>query len=344
MNAVLSDVGSLAWWRSDNPYFEEELVFAPDESATLKEIASDPPTDASVEDLGFIVDEGPIELLVSSPSCRRETKSISCRLIGVDLPKEAFFKVKNHLYVCSPELLFLLAASHLSFYELVALGLELCGVYRLDPDGGTPKRKQITDVKSIKAFLSKVSRTKGLSRARMALEHVVDNSRSPRESDLYMMLCLPSKLGGFGLGKEVELNKTLRVGTSASSRTAAKEITPDLVWRRWRIALEYESDLWHGGTTADVGLAVIGGRVGNRVSIDSARRRTYEAMSYFCLTVTNDEFVSFDEVCRIARVLAYRMGKHGIRTESRLMYRRSELHDWLRVPQGERKASPVVLF
>lgn len=333
MAIFLSVAGSLKYWRSDAPYSFEELAVSPAYEVKLADCAH------ALRDLDrynsvYCDGESPLEVLVHTRAENRRGYGIVTRCIQAPLPEGSFFEIENDLYVCSPELIFLLAASMVPLRGLVTLGCELCGTYSLFSDTSSAiKHAQITDVATIGEYLKKVPGMRGIKLARQALSCVADGSASPRETDVYMQFCMRSKLAGFGLGG-VRLNKTLDVDGRAKRFTDMEKITPDLYWPEHKLAIEYESTENHGAYVSTRELLSINRR---RLASDSERRRTYKAMGIEALTVTDGEFCNYNEVERIAKLLAQKMGKHGLKDSVSLTFRRSELHEWLKVPVENRE-------
>ena len=335
MAGYLSVKESLRYWRSESPYSDGELNVSPTESVKFTECAN---TIRELSDFRSldIDDNSPLEVLVSSPTELRHNNRIATRLIKQPLPKNSFYEIERDLFVCSPELIFLLAAKMVPFRSLIALGCELCGTYALFSKTSTAiKRPFITDVETIRTYLGQASGIHGVKTARQALGSVTDGSASARETDVYMQYCMRPGLGSFGFGG-VELNHTFDLDDypQAHAITNMEKITPDLYWPKHGIAIEYESTENHGAYVTNKELLSINRR---KLAKDSTRRRTYEAMGIFVLTVTDGEFCSFDEVERIARLLARRMGKHGLKNDLESQFQRSQLHEWLKIPAEKRK-------
>ena len=340
MNVFHSEGDSLAWWRSDAPYFGREVCASPCPLTELSEYARSL-RDVNDSRSSRFRSGDMTGLLVPTSCTTRKSSHLTFHKVGFELPASSLYEIGKSEFVCSPELIFFLMASKRSFHELVCLGMELCGCYSCRSDDGIVEHDPITTKADILAFLNEVAGQRFARKARHAAEHLCDGSRSPRETDLYMMLCLPSKLGGFGLSG-AELNRTLTVSPRAASQTGMESITPDLSWIKAKVAAEYESSEWHSPSLWDVSELSRTMHIRNQIAVDSARRRTYEAMGFFVITVTNDEFNSFDEVTRIATTISRHLGKHGLRKDSRLMWRRQELHEWLKVPLGSRGKAPTI--
>lgn len=333
MPLFLSVKGSLEYWRSDTPYGRGELLVSPAYDARLSNCLHAQRDIARFN--GVELDEdSPIEVLVSKRAEIRHDSLITTRLITQPLPEGSFYEIENGLYVCSPELLFLLAAGMVPLRSLITLGCELCGTYSLFSDTSTAiKRAQITDVATIGEYLKKIPGMHGIKLARKALSCMADGSASPRETDVYMQFCMSSKHGSFSLGN-VKLNETLDVVGHAKTLTKMEKITPDLYWPEHKVAIEYESTRYHGAYVSTRELLSINRR---RLASDSERKRTYKAMGIEAITVTDGEFCDYNEVERIAKLLAQKMGKHGLRDSASLTFRRSELHEWLKIPAENRE-------
>lgn len=334
MALFLSVEESLKYWRSDEPYYLRELCVAPAYDAVFADCANSVRDIDRYRRINFATT--PLEVLVSDPSELRRNGSITTRLVTLPLPKGSFYEVERGVYVCSPELTFLLAATKLPLRSLIALGCELCGTYSTFSSAPTAiKHAQITDVATIREYLERVPGMRGIKLARQALSCIVDGSASPRETDVYMQFCMRPKLGGYGFGN-VKLNHTFDLSDfpRAKDITGMSKITPDLFWPKHKIAIEYESTQSHGAYASTSELLSANQ---SKLSSDSARRRTYEAMGFFALTITDGEFCDFSEVERIARLLVRQMGKYGTKFDSDSQFRRSELHDWLKVPYGSRE-------
>lgn len=334
MSVFLSAEGSLSYWRSDAPYFKSELSVAPAYDAIFSSCAH---TAQDLSRYSKLELDGPkpLEVLVSSRADLRYNDLIRTRYIAQPLPQGSFYEIETNVYACSPELTFLLAATMVPLRSLIALGCELCGTYSLFGEGSAAiKHAQITDVATIREYLKKVPGMHGVKRAKQALGCMADGSASARETDMYMQYCMRPKYGSFGLGG-VEFNHTFDLDDhpQAKALTRLEKITPDLYWPKHKIAVEYESTEHHGAYVSARELLSINRR---KLSSDSERRRTYDAMGIFVLTVTDGEFCNYNDVERIAKLLARHMNKHDLLTDMAALSRRSALHEWLKVPAESR--------
>lgn len=180
----------------------------------------------------------PYHLVFGSQAQTHARPDIVRHVYSGDLPRNAFIRAKGDVLIASPEFLFVQLASQkdLSDVELVQIGYELCGTYILDPvetmwaepiRNATP----MTNVRKIKGMLGKLGGRWGARRAERLLSQVREGSNSPMETILALLLCLPRRLGGLGLGPVV-MNK--RVSTSTGERWV------DLFFPEHGVGVEYK--------------------------------------------------------------------------------------------------------
>ena len=79
---------------------------------------------------------------------------------------------------------------------------------------------------------------------RRAVELAREGSRSPAETELYLLLCAPPKQGGYGLTKP-ELNIPFSLPTQWDALLNTPYILPDLCWPCKKLAMEYDSKRYH---------------------------------------------------------------------------------------------------
>jgi len=211
-------------------------------------------------------------------------------------PFGCFVAAKDDLMVSSPEFCFLQMASELSLVELIELGFELCGEYSLfvedDPDvseSGFYNRKALTSTKKLDAFVARMPHVWGQLKARRALRYLLDGSASPMETKLAILLTLPYKLGGYGFIPP-KLNSRLMPSKTAKRTSSKGFYSCDLYWPDYGVAVEYDSDLFHTGST--------------RIADDSKRRNTLALMGVTVITVTKQQLYSSRELEKVTKILA----------------------------------------
>lgn len=210
------------------------------------------------------VGEGPIHLLVGAQDHKRRLKGVCVHALCVEVPSGSFVRAVGQVYVVCPELLFVMMAPHLTLVQLLELGHELCGTYRLSRDGeATYGMRPLTSVAELRSFARKCRGIRGRQTALSALQWVADGSRSPAETALSIVFRLPYRHGGYSLGHPL-LNHTITLSEDAARILGRDTITPDLYWPGARHPCEYDSARFHG--------------IGAQADYDERRRNAYGAM------------------------------------------------------------------
>lgn len=248
--------------------------------------------------------EHPLHVLVRRKEQRAGSIAITPRVWGSSLPRDAFLCVRKDLYVSSPEFLFLQMARNLELPELVALGMELCGSYRrsvpahrLGEEGydffTVYQVPSITTPAKLRKFLGRMDGAEGVNKALKALVYVLPDSASPMETAIYLLLCLPRRLGGYALPQPT-LNPSIKINRSGLRYTVRMSARPDLYWENAKLDVEYLGDDFH---TND-----------NRSS-DSMRRKALEHMHIEVIELTKEEVNDVDIFHAIAMRITKSLGK-----------------------------------
>ena len=164
----------------------------------------------------------PYHLAFGNPYQASAREDIRRHVYAAPLPRGALIRAGRDVLISSPELLLVELAGRSDFDEvdLALIGYELCGTYSLDPDddswtGLVEGAGSLTSKKRIASMASRLGGRRGAGRAKAALELFEDGSNSPMETVLALLLHLPRRLGGLGLGP-VAMNR--RVVTSTGDR------------------------------------------------------------------------------------------------------------------------------
>lgn len=201
----------------------------------------------------------PIHAYVPERSKGTSTKRLVSHVFGGNVPYGSFLDIGHNICICTPMHAFLGVSAKAELLDAIRIGMELCGTYsqwRLEPNiMGDPyylERKEtractfdvppVMRTKNALAFADRLSGIRGSAGAKRALKWVLDNSASPMETVIYLLLCLPKRLGGYGLPKP-----TLNPKITISNPDGVKERYPDLFWLGKNIDVEYNSDSAHSG-------------------------------------------------------------------------------------------------
>ena len=193
----------------------------------------------------------PVTVLVNDPSSRRQSRAIKARYCAADLPEGSFYKLRNSLFIASPELVFARMAAFVSEARLAEMGLNLCGRYYKNLDTGKidDRRELLTTPEKIEKYLEKASTVRGSAKAAKALRWVIGNSGSPAESKMKLQFGNPLWTGGMGL-PFTHMNYDVRAGRLAhlaeQNEFCIDYVNPDL-----RKGIEYDGEDFHQDPSKD---------------------------------------------------------------------------------------------
>ena len=243
----------------------------------------------------------PLHLLVPSKQHRGSSPKVSAHVLSQTLPEGSFIEGNEYVSISSPEFLFLQMARELSLSELVALGMELCGTYRLACEE-YPTRFDcmvLTNRMKLALYIRRADGLPGVKRARLALQHIAEESASPMETVVYLLLCLPRRLGGYAFPQPI-LNSEIKFTASGKKFTVRRSSYPDLCWQSKKVDLEYQ-----GGEHEKA----------DRRAEDIMRRKALERMGYIVLELSYAEVTNIDlfhaNVRKLAKLLGIRLRSSG---------------------------------
>lgn len=260
----------------------------PDEYAAA--FVSSVPHLHDLSQVSWLFGDARLDVLVPSRGARRVIKGARCHSWPWPLPRGAFCPLVDHVYVSSPEFLFMQLAGRGSLERALCLGYELAGTYARDRDvsGGMRPRGTISSVAAMRASVAEGGPFLGAKPVSQALGHVLDGSASPMETMLAILLTLPADLGGYGLPTP-ELNAAVEV----MGPQAPKVLHVDALYRDGGLALEYE-----GG----------GHATKTQLERDSIRRAELASAGIEVMTVTRPQVYEVARMDEVARHVAARLG------------------------------------
>ena len=285
-------------------------------------------------------DSTPLQLLVPTKDRRSTLDCVHARVCGQELPLGSFVYGNPYVSISSPEFLFVQMGRELSLVELVELGMELCGTYRLACEHYSTRYKMpvLTTPAKLRAYIDRAPGLRGVKRARAALDFVLPGSASPMETVVYLLLCLPRRFGGYAFPRPI-LNKRLDFDAGGKRFTLRKSSRPDLCWEKAKLDLEY-----HGSTHEEV----------DSRAEDSMRRKALEQMGYTVYELTYPEVNNFElfqaNVRRLAKMMGIRLrssNERGFATREeqlrRLLLgsREEKLNEWELDYWNEANATPT---
>ena len=317
MHLVLDITTSAEFWRRIYPgnRAPKATFAAPPESCatTLEEIAPlIPPwmTDEFLQPIG-----GRVHVLSLGSTTLRGSKSHTVHIWSSAVPEGSFYYLKDNVCVLAPSFMFLMAATLLNDVQLIAFGCELCGLYGFDESDKRGFRKRtvpLLTVEHLQRYLSGAKGCRGYRKAIAALPHVVDNSASPMETFDAMALCLPYRLGGYGLEKPL-MNCEVPLSSRAARIAKRRKCYLDMGYTEKGLDVEHQGKLDHSSLEDQAS--------------DRARVNALKEMGYEVIELTKDQvddLYAFEFIVqRIAGILGKRIRKENLgATAARLSFRR----------------------
>ena len=182
----------------------------------------------------------------STPFCARSRSRCTClssdnnshsyglvqrHVTTAGLPRNAFARIGEDVYVSSPELIPFQLARIASPLELALLMCELCGTYAIRPDGSgmTQRREPLATRGSLREFLELMGTGYGTRKVRAALPLVCADSGSPYESRLGMRFRAPRELGGYEL-EFVSMNEEISLESIGGELDRLQVRKPDILF------------------------------------------------------------------------------------------------------------------
>lgn len=241
----------------------------------------------------------PIHLAAPSQSLRIAKRSYRYTVRSGLLPETAFRQVEPGICIASPEYCLLQASKVLSRFQLLELCMELCGKYALanESDRGFVSREfSLASVNSIQRFLSQMKGEPGVQALQKMLPYALDGSRSPMETRTYILMCLPKKLGGYGLPRPA-MNHRIELTSEEQLVAKRRYFECDMCWPDQKIVLEYDGDANHSAR--------------DDRDRDSVKRNILLSNGFTVFTVTSRQVINeqvFDNlVCEVSKQLGFRL-------------------------------------
>lgn len=225
---------------------------------------------------------------------------------------DCFFRALPDMFVCSPEIVFLQMSAVLPFLELIKLGFELCGRYAVSKDGVEYSREPLTSVERIKRVVERHRHLPGIRNARHALAYIRNDSYSPRETAVAMLLGLPYKFGGASFGMPV-MNYSVELHDEARRLVGQRICKCDLYYPKCKLDLEYDSYEYHSGPA--------------KMEHDSLRRDALALEGIKVLTVTNTQITNQAKLGALIHLVANASGKRFRPQCGEYLLRQSRLID-----------------
>lgn len=239
--------------------------------------------------------ERPLHILVPSQPMQRNHARVKTHVCSLPLPPGSFNELAGNNFVSSPGLTYLHMAARRPLVETVELGCYLCGGFSVSDKGRdyTGEHAPLTTPEAIRVYLEQLPHAYGTARAREALDYVVPRTASPMEVLLVMLLCLPARLGGWGL-PPIVANARIEVSDRFRLIAGADYFLGDLYFPSVRGNIEYDSYEFHTGR--------------HRYDHTQARRNVLEAMRIKTISATWGQIRTFSHLEAFVWMVRERFG------------------------------------
>lgn len=222
-------------------------------------------------------------------------------MISTTLPSQSIVRIGDSLYVASPALCLAQMAHRLTESQLAFMATSLCSIYAIsNPRSHTrgqseerpcneplPRRSPVTNRHNLLAYLENASSIRGSRSAKRAVFAAAERSRSPMESEAFLLFTLPPRLGGYHLSRPL-LNHPVAL-------PGGERLEADLCWPDHRIVVEYFGEDDH--TKPD------------SMRRDARRANAYAEAHYTMLTTTNEHRHSAAPLSSLAESLFAAVGR-----------------------------------
>ena len=290
VNNAFKEVGSINMQKANHAYISsKKLCQSNSENRTFESAKkpmdmhfNDPPEKTLLLDFATRHQiSTPLHVMVPRLSMRHQGKSLICHAFPQGIPSESVIIIQDVPIIC-PELCFLLAAEYLPLQDLALLATDLSGTYALSKQAslGQIDRLAVTSVQNINNYLNQVHRVNGITKARKSIRFALDNSHSPIESKLAVTVLLPLLYGGFA-ADQPELNAIVHLSSSGKKLFGPESCCVDLLWRKQRLVVEYDSDLVHSSM--------------KQIRKDKRKANALKMSGYTVINITKDYFRNYTE-------------------------------------------------
>lgn len=290
MDYIISHISSFEYWRLAGR--DGGRIAIPPSRAKIPKTPPAPSTrEAAPRHLST-----PLHCLCASKQKNRPETGVVAHWARNPLPPRAIRCISRRCGVVCPEIALLQMANKLTFAELVGIICEFCGRFSIHDEDlhGMFSREALTNVAKVKSTAEAAIGLQGAPALRVAARYALDESRSPAETAAVLLLTLPRKRGGYGLGG-ARLNQPIDLSAPAQSIAGVKKLRPDIMWPGTRICIEYDSDEFHNDE--------------RRRSNDARRKNAMLLSGMHVITLTKTQLGDRREMDKVAKHIARKTGK-----------------------------------
>lgn len=162
-----------------------------------------------------------------------------------DLPARSLLHLGNDIYLCSPEFVFLQLSGFYDVIELSNIAMAMSGGYMpAHVENDLVEHGPTTSVARLRSFAMDASMHWGVDKSVQATRWALDNSRSPMETSLALLIYMPRALGGYGLVRPV-LNRRIYLSEESTAIYPHRYCEADVSAPGSSLLLEYLGRAFH---------------------------------------------------------------------------------------------------
>ena len=299
MEIVLTHESALQFWRlySETP-FDGETALRQKERHRLPRgyrlslSAAEAERFATIHQLSL-----PLHIGVVDPKQTRTLAHCRTHLLDPATSKEALFvTVSSGVLVASPLLVLLQMGRFLSDVQLELLAFEACGGFSTPAPPARQdyvERQPLLTLAACRRLLDPLEMTYGARKLEDALGQILEESASPRESKMAIVLCHPHHRGGLNQ-RDAVMNTRIDLPLEFKPLFTAGYFKPDLYWPQGKVGVEYDSSLHHSDPAKKLA--------------DERRAAALESLGISMFSVHAWELEDRDFMTELARKIAWKRG------------------------------------
>ena len=269
------------------------------------------------------VSRSALHLLVPDEKLRVQKHKHVYRVSTGGFVPYSFVQVSKDICIASPELTLVQVSERLTLPQLARTVDELCGTYLPQRGYGGGFIDEVPSVTTLGRVSRCAAEHKGIFHTRTlqrALSYCAERSASPKETELQLLLNLPTVCGGAQIPR-FEMNVPLEIPPELRRYLNQSCVKPDLFRAQELLDIEYMSDQEHKGE--------------QRERHDSRRRNVIEAMGIAVIDVWKEDLSSataFEKIImQVKQHLGLRYRTPSSATLARRQHTMSELREPLRI-------------
>jgi len=238
-----------------------------------------------------------LHVMVGTQARKWRNRGIRAHLSMGSLPSESLYGVSPDIIVASPELTLLQLARSGRLLPSIELACEWCGSYAFAPGESNCLYDcaPATDLARLGRLAAHTPKLRGSAAHLKAVRFVGERLASPRETECFLMLTLPTHLGGFALPAPLVNQQVPLDSTPFGSLSKHRFYLVDFLWPDERLVVEYDGLEDHEMTP-------------QQVTADKERRSVLAALGFTVIVITKRDLGSLPAFERKVSQIAYALG------------------------------------